>query len=115
MTDGQDTVDWSILPPAGVDATGLTLSGSIDCGGADGVMNFEGDYFIPEDGVFAESRKAVENMIVWTNTGEGVWTIIIEANVEGGSTPGSNDSDLFAWYTINVEYIDEIVITKEDD
>jgi hypothetical protein len=78
-------------------------------------MDFNGDYFIPESGVFAESRKAVENMIVWANTGEGTWTIIIEANVEGGLTPGSNDPDLEAWYDVSVEYIDEIVITKEDN
>jgi hypothetical protein len=116
LTDNLDSVDWSIVPPAGVDATGLTLSGSINCNSTwNEVMNFEGDYFIPEDGVFAESRKAVENMIVWTNTGEGAWTIIIDANVEGGSTPGSNDPDLDAMYSVSVEYIDEIVITKEDN
>ena len=94
-SDTQDSVDWSITPPEGVDAGEMVLSGSINCDGSTWAeTEFEADYFIPSSGVYAETKGDVEGMIRWTNTGEGIWSMTVNANVNDGPLPLSEDSDL---------------------
>jgi hypothetical protein len=115
-SDSPDTIEWSISAPEGVDTSGISTSGEIECNLQTVNEEYEGDYFIPEDGVYAESSQAVEDMIRWTNTGEGVWTLTLKANTNGGSGfAGDSDPALEYFYSIYAEIVTDVEITKEQN
>ena len=120
-TDQDDTIDWDISPPSGVAMGEMAVQGTLNCndnGNQNVETDFYGDYYLPETLVYAETEDAVRAMISWPNTGEGTWTITISANVNGGTTPLSNDNDLDVIFYYTTESIDENsieIINLDDD
>ena len=115
--DQDDTIDWKISPPPGVESDSSWAEGSINCNNEQyDTTNWFGDYYIP-DSVYAETEDDVRGMISWLSTGNGIWTVTINGNVNGGTTPFSDDNELYAEVYWSIMTIDEssIEIINLDD
>ena len=110
-SDNPDAITWKVTPPSETvtspDTT--TLSGQIDCSGWDGGYSYFFAVFnIPEDGTIAETKEEVLSKISWDNMADGIWTLEITAEVNGGNFPFSEDSDLTIDFEARVQAYDSI-------
>ena len=115
--DNPDEITWKLTPPSEtVTSTNTTLSGQMYCNSGDSQYSeFYAEYTLPEDGTIAETKEEVLSKISWDNMADGIWTLEITAEVNGGNLPFSEDSDLTTDFQARINSYDSIDAEVEDE
>lgn len=93
LSDSEDSVQFTVSPPEGVNTGDMVLSGSLTCDGMGYYDSSYADFYLPRD-EYAPTNKSFVGMIEFPNLHNGVWTLAMTAEVQGGdafSTDGSLD------------------------
>jgi hypothetical protein len=115
VSDNEDSMSWTLTPPAQTDASESTLSGQFGCGGSEmGYSQFYATFSVPEDGTFGETKQEVLSQISWDNMADGIWTLKVIAEVNDGSLPLSNDPDLNMDFEVYLTAYDAFDAEVED-
>ena len=116
-SDNPDEITWKLTPPSEtVTSTNTTLSGQMYCNSGDSQYSeFYAEYTLPEDGTIAETKEEVLSKISWDNMADGIWTLEITAEVNGGNLPFSEDSDLTTDFQARINSYDSIDAEVEDE
>jgi hypothetical protein len=115
VSDNEDSMSWTLTPPAQTDASESTLSGQFGCGGFEmEYSEFYATFSVPEDGTLGETKQDVLSQISWDNMADGIWTLKVIAEVNDGSLPLSNDPDLNMDFEVYLTAYDAFDAEVED-